>query len=171
MTLDDLLAREAVRDLVTRYNSYGDSGKFDLLWPLFAADAVMEIISASGARATHTGLDEIKQIFSRANDLVAGPAGAGRNAGVYIRHSTATHQIDLVDADHGVGRCYFAVIIGPVGGLVGGLDDGSVDGSAGGLDHWGRYVDDYVRIDGAWRFQRRKVYVDGTSVESLFAGQ
>ena len=155
MTLDDLLAREAVRDLVTRYNSYGDSGKFDLLWPLFTADAVMEIISASGERSTHTGLDEIKQIFMGANDRVTAQSGAAHAAPVHIRHSTATHQIDLIDADHASGRCYFSVIVGPVGGL----------------DHWGRYVDDYVRVDGGWRFQRRRVYVDGSAAESWFASR
>ena len=59
MTLDDLLAREGIRDLVARYNSYGDTGKFELLWPLFADDAVMEVGPARGNRRTHTGIDEV----------------------------------------------------------------------------------------------------------------
>jgi SnoaL-like domain len=157
MTLDDLLAREAVRDLVARYNSYGDSGKFDLLWPLFVPDAVMEIVSAGGERVRHTGLAEIKRIFTGANDRVVAQSDATLAAPFYIRHSTATHQIDLVDADHATGRCYFSVIVGQVGGPV------------GGLDHWGRYVDQYVRRYGAWRFQRRVVFVDGSATGSWFA--
>ena len=157
MTLDDLLAREAIRDLVARYNSYGDTGKFDLLWPLFAPDAVMEIISVNGAGVTHAGLDEIKRIFTGANDRVVAQSDAALAPAMYIRHSTATHQIDPVDADHATGRCYFSVIVGQVGGPV------------GGLDHWGRYVDHYVRSDGAWRFQRRVVFVDGSVAESWFA--
>ena len=175
MTLDDLLAREAVRDLVARYNSYGDSGKFDLLWPLFVPDAVMEIVSAGGERTTHTGLDEIKRIFTGANDRVVAQSDATQAPPVYIRHSTATHQIDLVDADHATGRCYFSVIIGPVAGPAVGADgpgpDGAVpDGAVhGGLDHWGRYVDQYVRRNGAWRFQRRVVFVDGSAAGSWFA--
>ena len=43
MRLDDLLAREAIRDLVARYNAYGDSGLFDRMLRLFAPDAVLEV--------------------------------------------------------------------------------------------------------------------------------
>jgi hypothetical protein len=154
MTLDDLLAREGIRDLVARYNSYGDTGKFDRLWDLFAQDAVMEIGPARGERTTYTGLDEVKRIFTGAQGRVAAQPESGDP--LYLRHFTATHQIDLVDADHATGRCYFSVIIG--GG-----------GHQGGVDHWGRYIDEYVRIDGNWRFGRRRVYVDGRVENSWFA--
>lgn len=153
MTLDDLLAREGIRDLVSRYNSYGDTGKFDLLWPLFADDAVMEVGPAGGEREIYTGLEEVKTIFTGAQDRVHDQVDAPRT---YIRHFTATHQIDLVDAGRARGRCYFAVIIGS-----GGTD--------GGLDHWGRYVDEYMRLDDVWKFQRRQVFVDGAAETSWFA--
>jgi 3-phenylpropionate/cinnamic acid dioxygenase small subunit len=154
MTLDDLLAREGIRDLVARYNSCGDAGKFDRLWDLFADDAVMEVGPARGERTTHTGLEEIKRIFTGAQDRVQAQVESATPT--YIRHFTATHQIDLVDADHATGRCYFAVIIGSGSGR-------------GGLDHWGRYIDEYVRLDGTWRFQRRRVDVDGSIESSWFA--
>jgi 3-phenylpropionate/cinnamic acid dioxygenase small subunit len=159
MTIDELLAREGIRDLVTRYNSCGDTGKFDRLWGLFADDAVMEVGPAVGERTEYVGLDEVKKIFTGAHDRVQSHAEADAapvTARPYIRHFTATHQIDLVDADHATGRCYFAVIIG--------------DADRGGLDHWGRYLDEYVRLDGTWRFQRRRVYVDGQIEQSWFAG-
>ena len=41
---------------------------------------------------------------------------------------------------------------------------------ARGLDHWGRYIDEYVRIDDSWKFQRRRVFVDGQVAGSWFAG-
>jgi 3-phenylpropionate/cinnamic acid dioxygenase small subunit len=154
MTLDDMLAREGIRDLIARYNSYGDTGKFDLLWPLFTDDAVMEVGPARGERRTHTGIDEVKEIFLGARGRVH--EHDDRTATTYIRHFTATHQIDLVDADRATGRCYFAVIIGD-----------AVE--PGGVDHWGRYLDDYVRVDGAWKFQRRRVYLDGAVPDSWFA--
>ncbi len=154
MTLDEVLAREGIRDLVARYNSCGDTGKFDRLWELFAVDSVMEVGPAHGERTTYTGLEEVKQIFTGAQDRVQAQAEAA--APTYIRHFTATHQIDLIDANHATGRCYFAVIIGAVSG-------------PGGLDHWGRYIDEYVRLDGAWRFQRRRVYVDGRIESSWFS--
>jgi SnoaL-like domain len=153
MTLDELLAREAIRDLVTRYNSNGDTGRFEHLWELFVDDAVMEVGPSRGERTVYRGLEEVKKVFTRAQDRVQDQGPSKPNT--YIRHFTATHQIDLLDADHASGRCYFAVIIGN--------DEG------GGLDHWGRYVDDYVRADDRWRFQRRRVYVDGATEASWFS--
>ena len=37
-----------------------------------------------------------------------------------------------------------------------------------GLDHWGRYVDEYRTVDGQWKFARRRVTVDGKNPSSLF---
>src|SRR3954470_19942522 len=125
MDVDDLIAREAVRDLVARYNGYGDSGRFAELAGLFAADAVMEIVQLNGALVRHEGRDAIGQIFSRVSDRVSGRRGDTRS---YIRHTTATHVIDLVDADHARGRLYFVVFM------------------PHGLDHWGRYADEYERV-------------------------
>lgn len=150
MTLDELLARESIRDTVVRYNSYSDTGRFDTLWGLFAPHAVMELDDADGQTTVYDGREEIKRIFTGAQARVqerlerAGPT--------YVRHFTATHQIDLVDTDHATGRCYFAVII----------DDG--------LDHWGRYIDRYVRIGDDWKFEHRRVQVDGLVAGSWFAG-
>jgi hypothetical protein len=150
MTLDDLLARESIRDLVTRYNSNGDSGRFAPLKDLFAEHAVMELIGRDGSVDRYDGRERLMEIFTGAKERTSSRAAS--TAPVYIRHYTATHQIDLVDADHATGRCYFAVIM------------------AEGLDHWGRYIDRYVRIDGAWRFEHRRVHVDGSTPGSWFAG-
>jgi hypothetical protein len=147
MDVDDLIARESVRDLVARYNAYGDSGRFAELAELFAADAVMEIVQMRGAPVRHEGREAIGQIFSRVSDRVTGRPG---DTPSYIRHHTATHMIDLVDADHARGRCYFVVYM------------------PHGLDHWGRYGDEYVRIDGRWVFAHRKVHVEGRTADSWF---
>ena len=148
MTLDDVIARESIRDLITRYNSYSDAGRFDPLWELFAEDAVMEIGDAGAEMTQWQGRANVKRIFTGARERVEGQGATSGPA--YIRHFTATHQIDLVDADHATGRCYFAVIIDS------------------GLDHWGRYIDRYVRADGAWRFQHRGVLIDGRVPTSWF---
>jgi hypothetical protein len=68
----------------------------------------------------------------------------------YVRHMTATHQIDLLDTSTAKGRCYFLVLTDV------------------GLDHWGRYLDDYRTVDGVWKFARRQVTTDGRSPNSLF---
>ena len=147
MDVDDLIARESIRDLVARYNAYGDSGRFEALSELFAADAVMEIVGLGGGLVRHEGRADIGQIFSRVSDRVGSREGAGPS---YIRHFTATHQIDLVDAEHAEGRLYFVVYM------------------PHGLDHWGRYVDRYARVEGAWVFADRKVYVEGRTANSWF---
>jgi 3-phenylpropionate/cinnamic acid dioxygenase small subunit len=142
LQVPDLLAREAIRDLVVRYNSYGDSGLFDRVLGLFTSDAVLDIDGAA-----YEGLDEIRRVFSSVRAHTSG--SAGRPA--YLRHCVATHQIDLVDGDTAAGRCYFFVL------------------THVGLDHWGRYLDDYRLVNGDWCFARRRVRTDALSPQSIFA--
>ncbi len=142
LQISDLLAREAIRDLVVRYNSYGDSGLFDRMLALFAPDAVVEI-----GDDVHRGLHEIRQAFDGVATKTSKPGGRP----AYLRHCTATHQIDLVDETRATGRCYFFVL------------------TAVGLDHWGRYLDEYRVIDAEWRFTRRRVLTDALGPQSIFA--
>jgi 3-phenylpropionate/cinnamic acid dioxygenase small subunit len=138
MEIWQLLARESIRDLVTRYNSNGDSGRFAQVMELFAPDAVMQL---QGGR--YEGLAEILTIFTGTKDRLGdAPASAG-DAPAYVRHYVATHQIDLIDESNATGRCYF-VVLSPIG-----------------VDHWGRYIDRYRVVDGEWRFAHRSVTVDG----------
>lgn len=142
MEIWEVIAREEIRDLVTRYNSNGDTGRFEQVMELFADDAVMDV--PGGERR---GKEEILTIFTGTRQRlgaadVVGPA--------YVRHHTATHQIDLIDETHATGRCYYKVI-SPIG-----------------VDHWGRYIDEYRKVDGRWMFARRKVTNEGQSPGSLF---
>lgn len=155
MDIDAVVAREGIRDLVTRYNSNGDSGRFEPLLELFADDAVMELDDGHGGWTRFEGRDRITTIFTGMRDHLRAHASAktGAQAGdpappEYIRHYTATHQIDLVDAEHATGRLYYAVVM------------------RHGWDHWGRYMDRYVRQGGEWRFANRRVTVDGRSALS-----
>jgi hypothetical protein len=136
MELWELVARESIRDLVSRYNSTGDSGRFAETLALFAADAVME-----RPDGLYEGIDAIEaQFHGAATDLshLAGPDGR-----IYMRHFTSTHQVDLLDEAHARGRCYYQVLLPQ------------------GLDHWGRYIDEYGVRDGRWLFTRRAVSIDG----------
>ncbi len=140
MELWEVIARESIRDLVTRYNANGDSGRFAQVRPLFALDASMHLMGQS-----YVGIDEVMTIFTNTQSQIA-----GHDTPAYLRHSTSTHQIDLVDEAHATGRVYFSVIT-PIG-----------------LDHWGRYVDSYRVVDGQWRFAERRVTVDGKVPDSIF---
>ena len=126
-------ARECIRDLVARYNTSGDSARFDAMLELFAEDAVLEV---PGRRLE--GRAAIRAFF----EGVARGAG-GRARVRVLRHFTATHQIDLVSASEARGRCYYQVL------------------TEAGLDHWGVYQDVYRKQGGRWMFARRRASVDG----------
>jgi hypothetical protein len=61
-----------------------------------------------------------------------------------VRHHTSTHQISILSADEAASYCYYAVLIGDHG-----------------LDHWGRYIDRFIRRDDQWSFARRRILRDG----------
>ena len=139
---EEAVAREGIRDLVARYNSYGDAGRFEQLLELFAEDAVMVLrVKGRDGEDRYEGRSAIATIFTGVRDGVAVEL---------LRHLTATHLIDLDGPDAATGRLYFEVL------------------TERGLDHWGRYADRYVRIDGRWRFAERVVTTDAFADFSPF---
>jgi hypothetical protein len=148
----ELAARESIRDLIARYNANGDTGRFDEVIELFAPDAVMDV---GGQR--YEGRDAIRTIFTSAAQRVRADAGERRDHGgaarPHLRHFTATHQIDVTSATTATSRCYFQVLM------------------PHGLDHWGRYLDDFGVVDGRWRFTSRHVITDGATPGGFATGQ
>lgn len=143
MDADELIAREAIRDLVARYNANADAGRFAEVVELFTDDAAIELPGE-----VVEGRAGIDAMFRDVRTQVAASSPPGTTP--HLRHFTATLQIDLIDPEHATSRCYFQVLMPE------------------GLDHWGRYVDEYVRVDGEWRFARRRVNVDGRRPGSPF---
>lgn len=140
MEMWEMEARESIRDLVARYNANGDSGRFEPLMDLFARDAVMEL---SGE--VYAGHERIRSIFaSTAVTVNTTPPVPGASR-PHLRHSTATLQIDVESPTTARSRCYYTVLM------------------AHGLDHWGRYIDEFAVVDGEWRFTRRQVFTDGVT--------
>ena len=136
----ELVARESIRDLVARYNANGDSGRFGPMLELFAEEATMELPDR-----VCRGRDEIRSFLAG----VASGTGRGKAARAhFIRHFTATLQIDVLNEDQAAGRAYFQVL------------------TERGLDHWGRYVDEYRRFGSRWLIFRRTVSVDGAVPDS-----
>jgi hypothetical protein len=130
----ELEAREAIRDLVARYNAFGDSGRWEDLLELFMPDA--EFALREGG--VFVGHEEMKAFFTG-----AASQGGRRRSPIRIWHHTSTLVIDLEGPDEAGGRCYYAVL------------------TEAGLDHWGRYRDLYRKEGERWRFARRSVSVDG----------
>jgi len=145
MDLDELLAREGVRDTIATYNATGDQGDLDGLASCFAPDGILAVVGREplvGRRAIAEGLGAM--LRREAPEIDPRPAIAHCHHRVASVHfvSVAPDRIDTV--------CSFTVL------------------TQIGLDHWGRYRDHLVPIEGRWRFARRDVKVDGHAPASLF---
>lgn len=131
----ELIAREQIRDLVAAYAHCADSGRFDEMVALFADDGVLETPDGQ----EHRGRDVIRAFLTGTKaQLAATAAGAP-----LIRHHVSNLRIVVSGPDAATGAAYFFVI------------------TERGPDHWGRYRDRYVCVDGRWRFAHRRVRLDG----------
>jgi hypothetical protein len=130
----ELAAREAIRDLVARYNALGDRGHWDDLVALFAPNGEIHVPELGG----FVGHEALRDFFT-----TAASGGGEREKPARVWHHTSTLVIDLEGQESAAAKCYYAVITG------------------GGLDHWGRYRDAYTRVGSTWLFARRDVTVDG----------
>ncbi|HVN40891.1 MAG TPA: nuclear transport factor 2 family protein [Myxococcota bacterium] len=136
MNLEELAAREAIRDLVARYNHAGDRGLLDELVACFAEDGAMEIEGEprlEGRGAIHAHLSGVARRL----------AASTRRA--TLRHHVSSVRIVVHDAAHAEAWSYFSAF------------------TEIGLDHWGRYSDRLVRSGSEWLFALRKVRVDGAA--------
>jgi 3-phenylpropionate/cinnamic acid dioxygenase small subunit len=124
----EVAAREAIRDLLARYNFYGDRGRFDELLELFADDATLVTDSA-----TYVGRAAVRQLF----------VGTVDDDPQRIRHFTSTVVIDLTAHDRASARSYFQVLTG------GGVDHwGTYRDVLVCLDGQWRFARREVRVDG-----------------------
>ena len=138
----ELIAREQIRDLVAAYAHCADSGRFDELAALFAADGVLE--TPDGRQ--HTGSDAVRAFLGGTKTQLA-----AATATPLIRHHVSTLHIVVTQRDEATGAAYFFVV------------------TERGPDHWGRYRDRYVLRDGHWRFAHRRVRLDGWAPNSWVA--
>jgi hypothetical protein len=137
----ELEAREMVRNTVAGYAHAVDGGRFDELLELFAEDGVLEV-DGEGA---HQGREEIRAFVTGVNvDLSAASSLP------LIRHFTANLHIEVDDPMHARARCYFLAV------------------TERGVDHWGRYRDQLVRVGDGFLFSHRRVRTDGGAPGSWF---
>ena len=150
MEVWELVARESIRDCIARYNANGDSGRIDEMVAVFAPDGIMETGSGryEGRAAIH---DFMSGVATRGRPATT-PAGdhpptpteewVARGRPPFIRHYTATTQIDVLSETFAKARSYYLFI------------------TVHGLDHWGRYLDEYAPIDGTWLITHRREITD-----------
>jgi hypothetical protein len=132
----ELVAREAIRETIGRYAHAADTGRFDELVELFAPDGVLEV----HGEPPLAGRDAIRDYL---NGVGADLADASTVP--LIRHHTTSITIEVVGRDEARAACYFLAI------------------TEHGVDHWGRYRDNYTRVGDGWLFAHRRVRTDGTT--------
>ncbi|MFP8967761.1 nuclear transport factor 2 family protein [Pokkaliibacter sp. CJK22405] len=136
--LDALIDREEIRELRVRYSHCLDSGNMDELGQIFAPDAQVEVTvgKMEGIDAIRAGLEDAFALFDR------------DERGYYpFMHAVSNHSIQLTGPDTAVGRCY----------LIDFETASKPDPNP--LLLLGLYVDEYQRIEGAWRITHSRLDV------------
>lgn len=146
MTLEDLLAREAIRDTMAKYTTAGDRLRIDDFVSCFTADAVMESEHVPADRMfRYEGHAAIRAWQERWLEGEGATHGA-----TFVRHHLSTSKIDLTGPDSASVRTYWVAWtdIGP--------------------DHAGYYVDTFRKEGGDWLIAHRRVRLDWEAETSLF---
>ncbi|MEM7409483.1 MAG: nuclear transport factor 2 family protein [Myxococcota bacterium] len=142
MEAGEAIARESIRDLISRYNHAGDRGDLVGLCACFHEDGVLDLPDEPPCEGRAA-------IRERLQNVVDESAETPRPA--RMRHHVSSVGITLGGEGEAEARSYFAVY------------------TEVGLDHWGVYADRLERRDGVWGFAVRKVRVDGATAESRMA--
>ena len=149
MTLADLLAREAIRDTLAKYNTAGDRLKAEDYAACFTEDGLIESEGVSPEKAfRYAGRAEI---FAWQDRWRSGGASGDRVHGAsFVRHHLSTCKIDLTGPDTARVRTYWAAWtdIGP--------------------DHAGYYLDSFRKEGEQWLIAHRRVRLDWEAENSLF---
>ena len=150
MTIEDLLAREAIRDTLAKYNTSGDRLKAEDFAACFTEDGIIESERVSGDKTfRYEGRAAILEWQSRWRNRDPGEAVAVHRAS-FVRHHLSTCKIDLTGPDTARVRTYWTAWtdIGP--------------------DHAGYYLDDFRREGGQWLIAHRRVRMDWEAEGGLF---
>ena len=134
----EVAAREAIRHTVASYTYFADHGRFDEVADLFAVDGVLDVRGIGGA--VSEGRDAIRDFFGGVGSDVVTTSPPGR-----MQHHVTSVRIDVESGDSASGFAYFTVMTGA------------------GVDHWGRYRDQFVRRADRWLFAHRRVDTDGVT--------
>ena len=139
----ELDVRESVRQTLADYTAATD--RFDLhgLAACFAPDGVLEF---TGGAQPLTGPKAIETGLGVAMSTDRDPA---RPTPTHVRHHVSSTRFGSVTRDRVEVSSYFAVHTDI------------------GLDHWGRYRDVLVPVDGRWLLAHRRISVDPFAADSL----
>ena len=148
MTLDELIARECIRQTMARYTVAGDRLRGEDFIAVFTDDAVLETERVPESDAFRCeGRQAIREWFGRWR--TPGPEASARRA-TFIRHHLSTSQIEFSGPDGAAVRTYWVAYsdIGP--------------------DHCGYYIDVFRKTGERWLIAHRKVRLDWRAPHSLY---
>lgn len=148
MTLDELLAREAIRETLARYNVSGDRLRVADYVSCFTEDGIIEAEHKDPAYAfRYAGREAIRAWQQRWLDATA---QGGVHKASFARHHLSTCSIDLTGPDSATVRTYWTAWtdVGP--------------------DHAGYYLDLFRKVGADWLIAHRRVREDWRSPRSLF---
>jgi hypothetical protein len=148
MTVDELVARECIRQTMVNYTMAGDRLRSDDFIAVFTDDAVLETERVPEADAFRCeGRQAIREWFGRWR--TPGPEASARRA-TFIRHHLSTSQIEFSGPDGAAVRTYWVAYsdIGP--------------------DHCGYYIDVFRKTGERWLIAHRKVRLDWRAPHSLY---
>jgi hypothetical protein len=141
MKLEEMLAREAIRYTIGRYNSAIDRSAYPELAEVFTPDGIM----AFGGQTRFEGCDKI---------IAALTAGAERRGAFeaknFQRHLLGNSIINVID-DRSARSVHYIVVITEIG-----------------VDHSGVYVDDFVRSGDRWLIAHRAANLEWVRPDSRF---
>ncbi len=149
MTLDELLAREAIRDTMAKYNVSGDRLKTDDYAACFTEDGIIQSERAPGDFIfCYEGREAIRAWQNRWRKREPGQDVV--HAASFVRHHLTTCKIDLTSATTATARTYWVAWtdIGP--------------------DHNGVYLDEFRKVGEEWLISLRRVRRDWGAAGSLF---
>lgn len=148
MTLEELLAREQIRQTMVNYNMAGDRLKTEDFLAVFTEDAILETDGVPEQDAfRYEGRDAIRSWIARWREP---PAGGAVHQARFIRHHLSTCQIELTGPTTARTRTYWTAYtdIGP--------------------DHCGYYLDAFRKEEDRWLIAHRRIRLDWRSDRSLY---
>ena len=141
MEIWELTVRESVRQTLADYTAGTDRNRLEDIGTCFAPDGVL--VFAGGEPMV--GPAAIVAGFSaQVNRFAKGPVPL-----THVRHHVSNLRFGAVTRDRVEVSSYFLALTNI------------------GVDHWGRYRDVLVPVDGRWLFASREAIADGFSAESL----
>lgn len=143
MTLDEMLAREAIRYTIELYNRNADTGDFPRHAEVFHPDAHFVVRGLGEA----LGLKAILAMLAPGAEALA-----ARDRENFQRHNLTSMMIELTGAQTADVTTYVCVT------------------SEKGFDHFGRYDDQFVRTGNRWLIMRRHAAMEWSRDDSRFAG-